>query len=318
MLVRLVSRRLLQALPVILGASFLTFVLVNLLPGTVVLSILGTDPTPQAVNSLNHELGLDQPLMLRYFKWLGHAFQGQLGVSITWHQPVAALIGQRLPVTAELVILGIVVALVPAVIVSCIAARRPRGLVDQLLSVVSIFGISVPNFLLALGLIYVFAVVFHLLPPLGFVPLSRSLVGNLKSITLPVITLAAGLFAAYTRVLKADMTEQVSNEEYINTARSKGTKEWTVVRRHVLRNSSFSLITIVALNLGVLLGATVILEQVYALPGIGQLLISAINERDQPVVEGIVLCLSIAVILMNLLADVAYYVIDPRVRHGAQ
>jgi peptide/nickel transport system permease protein len=317
-ILRLIGRRLLVAVPVAIGASFLSFFLVNLLPGTVVLQILGVGASSQAIATLNAQLGFNKPLLVRYADWLGHAIRGQLGTSLTWHQTVTSLIASRFPVTAELVFLAILLALIPSVLLACFAALRPRGKTDKVLSVVSIFGLSAPNFLLALAFIYIFAVDLHWLPPLGFVPLASNFVQNLRSLVLPSLSIAAGLFAAYTRVLKADMIEQVSNEEYVNTARTKGTSDWRIVIRHVLRNSVFSLVTIVALNFGVLLGSTVIIEQVFALPGIGQLLVSAISERDQPVVEGVVLCLAVAIILMNLLADIAYSILDPRVRHGAR
>ena len=318
MISSIIRRRLLQVIPVVIGSSFLTFFLVNLLPGSVVLTILGPDATQSAIRSFDRQLGLNEPLLVRYGKWLYHAVQGQLGTSLlTAHQPVAHMVFQRLPVSVELVIAAIIIALVPAVLLSCFAARRPGGILDRGLSVLSILGVSTPNFVVALGAIYLLADYRHLLPAIGFVPLATSVTGNLKSMVLPAGTLAVGLFSIYTRVLKADMTNQMLNEEYVNTARTKGTRDWLIIYRHVLRNSSFTLVTIVALNLGVLLGATVILEQVFALPGVGSLLLEAINQRDEPVVEGVVLCLSTAVIFMSLLADVVYMLLDPRIRHGA-
>lgn len=314
---RLIIRRIGLAIPVALGASFLSFLLVNLLPGTVVLTILGQGASASAVAHLNHQLGFDRPFPVRYVVWLGHTVRGDLGTSLTWHASVTSLLAQRVPVTLELVVIGIVLALVPAIALSCLAARRPGGAVDRALSVGSILGLSVPNFLIALGLIFLLAVKVRMLPALGFVPLGTSVPKNLRSMVLPGLTMAIGLFATYARVLKSDMLDQVLNEEYVNAARTKGTPEWRIVVRHVLRNASFSLVTIVALNLGVLLGTTVIVEQIFALPGVGQLLVSGVNERDQPVVLGIVLCLSVAVIVMNLLADIAYALLDPRVRHGA-
>lgn len=317
MIGRLIVRRIALAVPVALGASFLSFLLVNLLPGSVVEAILGQDASQSAIANLNHQLGFDRPFPVRYVAWLGHTIRGDLGTSLTWHAPVTSLLSQRLPVTLELVVIGIVLALVPAIALSCLAARRPGGVVDRAVSVGSILGLSVPNFLVALALIFIFAVKVRLLPALGFVPLGTSIPKNLRSMILPGVTMAIGLCATYARVLKSDMLDQVLNEDYVNAVRTKGTPEWVIVVRHVLRNASFSLVTIVALNLGVLLGTTVIVEQIFALPGIGQLLISGINERDQPVVLGIVVCLSAAVIVMNLLADVAYALLDPRIRHGA-
>ena len=314
---RFVIRRLLIAIPVLWGVTFLTFVVVGHLPGNAAQEILGANATPQEVHQLSVKLGLDQPLLTRYWDWLHGLLTGNLGNSLVSHQSVTSILGADLPVTFELVGYALLLALVFAIPIALLAARRPGGLFDRVSMVLSLAGLSIANYVLALVLVYFFADVWNLMPALGWVPPGQSFIQNIKYLTLPAVSLGLSLMCFYTRQLRADLVQQMSSEEYVTTARAKGAGTWRVLTRHTLRNASFGLITVVALNLGTLLGVTVIIEQIFGLPGIGHELLGAINNRDVPVIEGAVFVFGLIVVLANLLADLLYAVLDPRVRHGS-
>ena len=312
---RLAARRLLIAVPVLWGVSALTFVVMSVLPGNAAQQILGVQATPEQVHRLELELGLDKPPWLRYWSWIAGILTGNLGRSLASGQPVTAIIGQRLPVTVELVIYALVISVALAVPVALLAAHRPGGLADRLSMGVSMAGLSVANYVLALVLVIVLAVYLPIFPAIGFVPLGESFFGNLRSLTLPALAIGLPLASFYTRLLRADIADQMQ-EDYVVVARAKGVGPWQVLVRHALRNSLFGLLTIVGLNLGTLIGATVIIEQIFSLPGIGQAFLQAINNRDVPLIEAIVLALATAVVLANLLTDILYAVLDPRIRYG--
>jgi len=316
-LARFAVRRILIAIPVLWGVTFLTFVVVGHLPGNAAQEILGANATPHEVHQLSVKLGLDQPLLTRYWHWLHGLLTGNLGTSLVSHQSVTSILGADLPVTFELVAYALLLALVFAIPIALLAARRPGGIFDRVSMVLSLIGLSIANYVLALVLVYFFADVWNLLPALGWVPPGQSFVQNIKYLTLPAVSLGLSLMCFYTRQLRADLVHQMSSEEYVTTARAKGAATWRVLTRHTLRNASFGLITVVALNLGTLLGVTVIIEQIFGLPGIGHELLGAINNRDVPVIEGAVFVFGLIVILANLIADLLYAVLDPRVRHGS-
>jgi peptide/nickel transport system permease protein len=312
---RLTVRRLLTAIPVLWGVTALTFAVMNLLPGNAARQLLGAEATPEQVRQLTVQLGLDKPFLTRYWDWLTGVLTGDLGRSIGTGQPVTAIFAVRLPVTLELVAYAMVVSLVLTVPVALLAARRPKGFADRLSMAVSMTGLSVAHYVLGLLLVMVFAVYIPIFPAIGFVPIGESVLENIRSLTLPAIAIGFPLFCFYTRLLRGDLLDQL-REDYIVTARAKGVGVWWVLIRHALRNSLFGLITIVGLNLGTLVGATVVIEQIFALPGIGYELIQAINNRDVVEVEAIVLFMAVVVVLANLLTDILYAVLDPRIRYG--
>jgi peptide/nickel transport system permease protein len=316
--VRLVGRRLLMVVPIILGVSILTFWVLDLIPGNAAQQLLGPEATPEQIRALELELGLDRPAVLRYLDWLGGAVTGDLGTSMVNGQSVTAQIAERMAVTAELVALAFLVSLGLAVPVALLAAYRPGRLFDRVSMVVSITGLSVANYVLALLLVLVFAVELTLFPAIGFVPMSHGIAGNLHSLALPAAAIAFPLFCFYTRFLRGDLVDQLQGEDYITTARAKGIGPWQVLLRHAFRNSAFGLITVVGLNLGTLLGGTVIVEQIFALPGMGQLMLQAINTRDATVVQGCVVVFAVVAVLANLAADLLYAVLDPRIRYGSR
>lgn len=316
-LLRFLGRRLLIAIPVLWGVTFLTFVVINHLPGNAAQQLLGVNATPQEVHQLAVKLGVDKPLLSQYGTWLGHLVTGNLGHSLASGQSVTSILGADLPVTFELIAYAFVISLGLAIPIALLAARRPNGIFDRTSMVLSMAGLSIANYVLALILVYVFAVKLNWLPALGWVPPNKGLGTNIKYLTMPAVAVALSLLCFYTRQLRADLVHQLRTEDYVTTARAKGVGPWRIIHHHVLRNSVFGLITSVALNLGTLLGVTVIIEQIFGLPGIGHELLSAINSRDLPVVEGAVFVFGLIVVLANLLADLLYAALDPRVKYGS-
>jgi peptide/nickel transport system permease protein len=312
---RLVGRRLLAAIPVLIGVTFLTFVVMSALPNNTAQAILGLNASPSAVAALNHTLGLDQPFWQRYWHWLANVLHGNLGTTVNGSS-VNSELATHLPVTLELLAYSLAVSLLLAIIAAVLAARRPNGVVDRLSLAVSMIGLSAAPYAFAFLLIVVFAVKLNWFPvisgSLGSTPLSF-----LKATTLPACAIGFPLFAVYTRLLRADLVEQMQREDYIVTAKAKGVPPWQVLIRHALRNSMFTLITVVGLNLGTLIGAVAIIETIFTVPGIGQDLLNGIQNHDVPLIEGIVLVFALMTVLGNLLADLMYAVLDPRIRYGS-
>jgi peptide/nickel transport system permease protein len=312
---RLVGKRLLAAIPVLWGVTLLTFLVINVMPGDAAQQLLGADASPAQVAEFRAKLNLDEPLVQRYVDWLGGVVTGDLGNSIASDQPVSGIIGERMPVSFELIGFAFLLSLGFTVPVALMAARKPGGVMDRISMVISMGGLSVANYVLALVLIYIFAVQLAVLPAIGFVPPKDGILDNLRSLLLPAVSIAFPLFCFYTRLLRADILEQMQGEDYVVTAKAKGVGPWRVLLRHALPNSLFGLLTLVALNLGTLIGATVITEQIFSIPGTGQALLEAINNRDVVVVQAIVLVLAVVVVLANLIADLLYVVLDPRIRY---
>jgi peptide/nickel transport system permease protein len=311
-----VVRRLLAGIPVALGVTFLTFALVNLLPGDAAEALLGPDATSAQLNALAVKLHLNEPFFERYAHWLGGVVTGNLGTSLASGQQVSSIVAQRIPVTFELAALALILALALAVPVAVLAARRPGGVVDHLALVTSVMTVSVTPFVLAGLLVLVFAVHLGWFPAIGFVPVTQSVAGNIRSLVLPAAVTALPLFGGYTRVLRGDLVDQLRGEDYVLTARAAGASPWQVLIRHALRNSMLGLVTLVGLNVGVLVSATVIVEQVFDLPGLGSALLQGVNDRDVPVVGAIALIFALFVVLASLVTDLSYTVLDPRIRHG--
>ncbi|MBO0775568.1 MAG: ABC transporter permease [Actinobacteria bacterium] len=311
----LAGRRALAAIPVLWGVSFLTFVVMNLLPGDAAQELLGSNATPAQVHALEVKLHLNEPFWVRYGQWLGGLFKGDLGNSLASGDSVTSIMGQRLPVSAELLVYAFVVSILLAVALAVLAARWPNGIADRASMAVSMIGLSAAPYVVALVVIYIFAVRLGWFPALGYTSLSQDVAANIRSLTLPAFALGFPLFAVYTRLLRADIVEQMQREDYIVTARAKGVKPWRVLLRHAFPNSLFGLITLVGLNLGTLVGAVAIIEPIFSVPGIGATLIESINDRDVPVVEGIVVVFAVVVVLANLIADLLYTTLDPRIRY---
>jgi peptide/nickel transport system permease protein len=312
---QLVGRRLLTAIPVLLGVTFLTFVVMNLIPGNPARLILGINATPGQIEQTDIKLGLNHPFWDRYWLWLDGLLHGNLGVAYSNQQSVNTDLAQHLPVTCWLLLYTLVVSLALGVLVAVLAARKPNGIADRLSLAVSMLGLSIAPYVLALVLIYVFAVKVQWFPAISN-SLGSSPLQAIRALTLPAASIGFPLFAVYSRLLRADIVEQMQREDYIVTAKAKGVAPWRVLIVHATRNSMFTLITLVALNLGTLIGAVAIIEPIFSLPGIGAELISAIQINDLPLVEGIVVVFALVTVAGNLLADLMYAVLDPRIRYG--
>jgi peptide/nickel transport system permease protein len=311
---RVAGRRLLAVIPVLIGVTFLTFSVLSVLPNDTAQAILGLNATPAAVAALNHTLGLDQPFWQRYWHWLVNVLQGNFGTTVQGTS-VNHELAVHVPTTLALVLYALVVSVLLAVIVATLAARRPNGVMDRLSLAVSMLGLSTAPYAFAFLLIIVFAV------RLGWFPvLSGPVTGPgsfFRNLTLPACSIGFGLFAIYTRLLRADIVEQMQREDYIVTAKAKGVPPWRVLLRHALRNSTFNLITVIGLNLGGLVGAAAIIETIFQVQGIGNDLLTGISNHDAPLVQGITLVFALVTVAGNLLADLAYAVLDPRIRYGS-
>lgn len=310
---RFLAARLAQLIVVLFVVSGVSFLLLNHLPGNPIITLLGPAATPQAVHLLTVQLGLDKPAWLRYFIWLGNAFQGNLGSSYVNHQPVLLSIQQRLPVTLELLVMSQVIALVLAIPLGIISALRPSQLIDRLSSGAAFGLLSVPGFILAELLVYLFAVRYNLFPATGYVHLTDDPLGNIRSLTLPALTLGLGSMAVYMRVLRTDMIATLQ-QDYITMARSKGLPTWWILLRHALRPSTFTLVTVGGLNVGTLIGGAFIVEYIFQVPGLGLLTINSIYARDYLVVTAATVLVAAGFVIVNLLVDLLYTFLDPRVR----
>lgn len=308
-------RRLLQAVPVLFLITAIVFLVVYLIPGDPAMVVLGQGASPQNLAAVRQSMGLDKPLPVRYAVWLQNVLHGNLGDSILSQEPVLTLIGRAFPVTAYLTLFSLLIAILIALPTGIIAALRRNTLADFLCTTWAFFGISIPSFWLAIMLIYVFGVRLRWVPLQGYVsPLANPL-QSVQVMILPALTLGVFLSGPLMRYLRSSIL-QVMSQEYVLVARSKGLAEQRVIIRHVLRNSLIPFITVLGIQLGYLLGGAVIIEQVFALPGLGWLAIDAIGNRDFPVVQGVVLVVAVGFTLVNILVDVLYSVLDPRIRVG--
>ena len=310
-----VARRLLYLLPVLIAVSLLTFLIASLLPGDLAYTILADQATPENVAALRHDMGLDEPIWWRYLGWLGHVIEGDLGRSFRTGQTVLQALAERLPVSFELMLFAQIIALAIGVPLAIVCAARSGGPFDRFMTGTAFAMLSVPAFLSAILLIYLFAVELHWLPATGYVPFTEDPVGNLRFFVLPSLTLALAEWPGIMRILRSDMIATLQ-EDYITLAKAKGLKPSRILFVHALKPSSLTLITITGINIGRLMGGTVIVETIFALPGIGRLVVGAIGTRDLIILQGTVLCIACGYVLMNFIVDMLYAVIDPRIRHG--
>lgn len=304
----------LRLVGILLAVSLVTFLLLNLIPGDPVLAILGETATPQSIAALHAQLGLDLPLPLRYLNWLGHALTGDFGRTFRSGDTVFALIMQRLPVTLELLVIAQVLALVFAIPLGIWTAYRASRPVDHVSMGISLSLLSMPSFLVGILLIYGLALNLGLFPATGFVPMKEGLGPNLRSVALPAATLALVEFPVYMRLLRSEMINTL-RQNFIGVARAMGLPVWRILFQHALRPSSINLITVVGINMGRLIGGAVIVEVLFALPGVGQLLVNSIFQKEILVVQGVVLIVAFMFVLINAVVDLLYQVIDPRIGH---
>jgi peptide/nickel transport system permease protein len=309
-----VLRRVAAMLFAMLFLTALIFWLMHAILGDPVVLMLGRDADPATVARIRQDLGFDRPVYVQYLDWLGRLLRGDWGRSFRTSQPVLGTIAARLPVTLELTVLALGLALGLALVLGILAAIRPHGPLDFGVSVLTALGIAMPNFWIAILLILLFALHLRWLPSSGSVPLSEDPLGNLRAMALPAITLSAAYFSNLARLTRARMLEALGSD-YVRTARAKGVRERRVLWTHALRNSLLPVLSVLGVSLSRLLGGAVVTETVFALPGVGILLVESILSRDFPVVQGVIIVVTVGVFLTNLLVELGYGLVDPRVRH---
>jgi peptide/nickel transport system permease protein len=312
---RYLLRRLLESVVTLIGVTVVVFAGVRALPGDPVRALAGEEADPAALEQLRHEYGLDQSIPVQYGRYVGKAFSGDLGTSARTGLPVADTIGHALPVTLQLSVFAITIAVLIGISAGVVAAVRRRSAAEWAANSVALLGLSVPNFWFGLMAVLVFAIAFPVLPASGFVSVFDNPVDSFRHLLMPAVVLGSGLAAAIMRQSRSAMLEALG-ADYVRTARAKGLSGRQVVLGHALRNSLIVVTTIVGLQLGVLISGAVVTEQIFVLPGFGKLTIDAVFTRDYPLIQGVVLVTATAYIGLNLLVDVLYSVIDPRVRVG--
>jgi peptide/nickel transport system permease protein len=310
---RFIGGKILHLIPVLLLVSLAVMILINLIPGNPAYAILGTQATPSQVRIVDAQLGLNKPLVIRYIDWIGGILHGNFGTSLFTQQPVFQTIISRLPVTLELALLGEIIALVIAIPLGVLTAYKAGSLIDRSSRTVAALLVSAPGFLTGLLLAYIFGVKIAILPVTGWVPLNQGVGENLRFVLLPAITLALAQIPIFMQLLRADMIATLQ-EDFVLAARAKGLPTRAILLRHALRPSMFSLLTLSGVSLGTLLGGTVIVESIFSLPGIGSLLIESIFNKDFITVQGIAMFIALAYVFINIVVDIGYGVLDPRIR----
>lgn len=310
-------RRILIAIPILLGITVIDFLIVNMAPGNPVDMMVSPNVTGEALELRKAALGLNQPLYVQYFHWLANILQGNFGYSLTTFQPVGRMIGQRIGPTLLLMGSALVVGLLIAVPLGIVSATHQNSALDYIATGGAFFGISIPNFFLGLGLIYVFAVRLRVLPSSGMFTLGGSggFADTAAHLVLPMIVLAVQIAGQDIRYVRSGMLE-ILGQDYLRTARAKGLKESVVINRHALRNALITIVTVIGMQIPMLFGGAVITEQIFAWPGIGQLTIDSISGRDYPTLMAINLIAAVMVLAANLLTDLLYSVVDPRVKYS--
>lgn len=311
----LIGRRLVYLVPVILAVTALTFAISALLPGDLAIAMLGDQATPESVAALHQKLGLDLPTWQRYLYWLGGVLSGDFGFSIRTGETVLHAIAGRLPVSLELMIIAELGGIVIGVPLAILCAVRPGSGFDRAVSGIAFGTLSVPPFMLAILLIFVFALWLGVLPATAYVPFSEDMLGNLRAMALPGATLALLEWPTVMRVLRSDMISTLQ-EDYIAMARAKGLTSRRILLVHALKPSSLTVVTVIGINIGRLIGGAVVTESIFALPGVGRLLVESIYLRDFVILQGGVLLVAIGFVLVNFFVDVLYAALDPRIRHG--
>ena len=312
---KFIGRRLVYLLPVLLAVTLLTFLVASLLPGDLASTILGDQATPEKVAALRAQMGLDLPIWQRYGIWLWDVLHGDLGRSFRTGETVWDAVTARLPVSLELMVVTVVLALAIAIPLAIFCAVKSGSAVDRFFTGLAFGKLSLPPFMVAILLIYLFAVELNWLPATGWVPFAEDPVGNLRSFILPAVTLAFAEWPVLMRVLRSDMIATLQ-EDYIAMAKAKGLRPARILLVHALKPSSLTLVTVAGINIGRLIGGALIVETIFALPGIGRLLVGAIYARDFIILQGVVLFVAAGFVMVNFIVDMLYAVLDPRIRHG--
>jgi peptide/nickel transport system permease protein len=300
---------------VVISVTALTFVMTDRLPADIAAEVAGRGASPEELAEVRERLGLNQPVLVRYATWISGVCRGEFGKSLATEQPVTAALASHLPVTLELLVLSQLFALLLALPAGIITAWRSGSMIDRMTGAVAFGCASLPNYAMAMGLVFLCALKYKLLPATGYTPLSAGLFANLKGFLLPALSIALVEWVTLMRVLRSDLIATLK-EDFILLARCKGLSAWRVLLVHALRPSCFTFITVLGMQTASLIGGAVIIETVFALPGIGRLLVTAIFAQDYPVVQGAVLLIAVAYVAINFLVDLCYALLDPRVRTG--
>ncbi|NMB15659.1 MAG: ABC transporter permease [Firmicutes bacterium] len=310
-----IIRRVLGLIPVLILVAVVSFLLIHIIPGDPAAVMLGTDATPQEVEKLREDLGLNEPLHVQFYRWISRVLRGDLGDSFFMGRPVTVALLERLPATILLAVAALFFAVLIGVPAGIIAAIKQNSIIDQLVMITALIGVSLPSFWIGLNLILIFSVNLRWLPSGGYVPLTENFIDGLRCLLMPAFALGFMQAALIARMTRSSMLE-VLRQDYIRTARSKGLAEQVVVGLHALKNAMIPILTVIGTAFGVLLGGAVIVETVFAYPGIGRLVVAAVQRRDYPVIQGALLLISSIYVLVNLLVDILYTLIDPRIKYN--
>ncbi|WP_245005830.1 ABC transporter permease [Rhodococcus globerulus] len=302
-----------QFLMLLFMVSVAVFLLLELIPGDPVDALLPPDASPEQITAARDAYGLNDPLLQRYFSWMGAVLHGDFGRSYQTGVSVGESIMERLPVSLELALVSIILALVIAIPTAVWSAYRPGGIVDRVTTIISSAMLATPSFVLGIVLIFVFAMTLNIFPPMGWVPFSEDPIAHIEKLILPVVTLAASEIVLFIRILKGDMMTTLQ-QDHVLSARARGLPTWRILSGHALKQSSFSLVTVSGMVIGRLIGGTILVEAIFSLPGLGTLAINGIHSRDYVVVQAVVLVCAVGYILINALVDLTYPLLDPRVR----
>lgn len=305
------GRRVLIAIPTIILISIFVFGMQKLLPGDPVLAMAGEERDPEVLAYLREKYRLNDPVIVQYFNWIGNALRGDLGISLRTNQPVTELIGEKLPVTIQLAVMALIIAMVIGIPAGVLSAYKKGTWIDWVANTVALSGLSVPNFWLGIMMILLVSVKLGWLPASGYQPLSEDPLQSIKTMLMPAFVLGTGIAATLMRHTRSAMLG-VLKSDYVRTARAKGLAERVVLVKHALRNALVPIVTVTTLLFGELLAGAVLTEQIFTIPGFGKLVVDAVFNRDYAVVQGIVLCTGIAFIAMNILADATYRILNPR------
>jgi len=313
-MLQIIPRRILVAFPTLILVSMIVFSLQKILPGDPILTLAGEERDPAVLEFLRQKYRLDDPIPLQYVAWIGQVVQGDFGISLRTDLPVRTLILQKLPVTIQLAVMAMIFALLIGIPTGILSAVRKGTVTDYAANVVALSGLSIPNFWLGIIMILVVSVQWRLLPASGYVPFSEDPLLSLKTMLMPAFVLSTPIAAYLMRHTRSAMLG-VLRTDYIRTAKAKGLRAPKVVLKHALRNALMPIVTLTTLLFGELLAGAVLTEQVFTIPGFGKLIVDAVFNRDYAVVQGVVLCTAIGFIVMNLLADILYILVNPRLRH---
>ncbi len=306
-----IAKRVLLLVGTLLLVTILAYLAFSIIPGDPTTSILGTEAEEEQIAALRAQLGLDLPVWQRYLRWLGGALTGDLGTSYNYDMPVSQLLAARVGATMTLAVIALVLIICISIPLGLICARRPGGVVDRIITVFTQLTMSIPNFVVGIGLMYLFALVLHWFRP-EYVPPSQGLGAHLWYMLFPALAVALPRSAMTVKLLRGSIVSELK-QDYIRTAYSKGNSRATALRRHVLRNAMIPVVTFLAMAIADIMAGSIVIEQVFGIPGLGQMLVSSIGNRDYPVVQAIVVIVASAVVLCNFLADLLYRVMDPRI-----